>query len=96
MKIVYTDTNACLNQIDQEQFEKIRRYIKSGIESGATLETGGEAIGNKGYYIQPTIFTNVKVIISVTTFTVLPRMLLIMETTENTFAFIGRHVDCKG
>ncbi|XVF44028.1 hypothetical protein PTKIN_Ptkin02bG0087300 [Pterospermum kingtungense] len=47
-------------QIDQEQFEKIRRYIRSGIDSGATLETGGEPIGTKGYYIQPTIFSNVK------------------------------------
>ncbi|XP_007044551.2 PREDICTED: aldehyde dehydrogenase family 2 member B4, mitochondrial [Theobroma cacao] len=47
-------------QIDSEQFEKILRYIRSGIESGATLETGGERIGSKGYYIQPTVFSNVK------------------------------------
>ncbi|CAN6448669.1 unnamed protein product [Victoria cruziana] len=47
-------------QIDVEQFEKVLRYIRSGIEHGATLETGGERIGDKGYYIQPTIFTNVE------------------------------------
>ncbi|MBA0592730.1 hypothetical protein Gorai_009705 [Gossypium raimondii] len=47
-------------QIDSEQFEKIMRYIRSGVESGATLETGGERIGNKGFYIQPTVFSNVK------------------------------------
>ncbi|XP_022776072.1 aldehyde dehydrogenase family 2 member B7, mitochondrial-like [Durio zibethinus] len=47
-------------QIDSEQFEKILRYIRSGVESGATLETGGERIGDKGYYIQPTVFSNVK------------------------------------
>ncbi|XP_065873986.1 benzaldehyde dehydrogenase, mitochondrial-like [Euphorbia lathyris] len=46
-------------QIDQGQFKKILKYIKSGVESGATLETGGERFGAKGYYIQPTVFSNV-------------------------------------
>lgn len=35
------------------------RYIRSGIENGAKLETGGEQFGSKGYYIQPTVFSNV-------------------------------------
>jgi len=35
-------------------------YIRSGIESGAKLETGGERLGSKGYYIRPTVFSNVK------------------------------------
>ncbi|WVZ24191.1 hypothetical protein V8G54_002735 [Vigna mungo] len=47
-------------QIDSDQFEKILRYIRYGVESGATLETGGDRLGNKGYYIQPTVFSNVK------------------------------------
>ncbi|XP_042460743.1 aldehyde dehydrogenase, mitochondrial-like [Zingiber officinale] len=47
-------------QIDEEQFSKILRYIKSGINSGATLVTGGDRIGNKGYYIQATIFSDVQ------------------------------------
>ncbi|KMT07275.1 hypothetical protein BVRB_6g149050 [Beta vulgaris subsp. vulgaris] len=46
-------------QIDSEQFEKVMQYIKSGIESGAKLETGGERLGSKGFYIQPTVFSNV-------------------------------------
>ncbi|OAY32605.1 benzaldehyde dehydrogenase, mitochondrial [Manihot esculenta] len=46
-------------QVDLEQFEKILKYIRSGIESGATLETGGERFGTKGFYIQPTVFSNV-------------------------------------
>ncbi|RDX76730.1 Aldehyde dehydrogenase family 2 member B7, mitochondrial, partial [Mucuna pruriens] len=41
-------------QIDSVQFEKIMKYIRSGVESGATLESGGQRIGSKGYYIQPT------------------------------------------
>ncbi|XP_042503103.1 aldehyde dehydrogenase family 2 member B7, mitochondrial-like [Macadamia integrifolia] len=47
-------------QIDSAQFEKILNYIRSGIESGATLETGGERAGTKGFYIQPTVFSNVQ------------------------------------
>ncbi|KAM3706428.1 hypothetical protein ACJW31_03G151300 [Castanea mollissima] len=47
-------------QIDTEQFNKILKYIKSGVECGATLESGGERLGDKGYYIKPTVFSNVK------------------------------------
>ncbi|KAM5566746.1 aldehyde dehydrogenase family 2 member B7, mitochondrial [Rosa sericea] len=47
-------------QIDSDQFEKILKYIDYGIKGGATLETGGERFGSKGYYIQPTVFSNVK------------------------------------
>ncbi|XP_065000726.1 aldehyde dehydrogenase family 2 member B7, mitochondrial-like isoform X2 [Musa acuminata AAA Group] len=47
-------------QIDEEQFSKILHYIKSGVEDGATLVTGGTRAGTKGYYIQPTIFTDVQ------------------------------------
>ncbi|XP_057996846.1 aldehyde dehydrogenase family 2 member B7, mitochondrial-like isoform X2 [Hevea brasiliensis] len=47
-------------QIDEKQFQKILKYIRSGVESGATLEIGGDRCGSKGYYIQPTIFSNVK------------------------------------
>lgn len=47
-------------QIDSEQFKKILKYIRSGIEGGATLESGGERFGSKGYYIQPTVFSNVQ------------------------------------
>ncbi|KAJ4973678.1 hypothetical protein NE237_006852 [Protea cynaroides] len=47
-------------QIDAEQFGKILKYIRSGIESGATLETGGERLGTKGYFVQPTVFSNVQ------------------------------------
>lgn len=50
-------------QIDSKQFDKIMKYIRSGVDSGATLETGGEQFGKKGYYIKPTVFSNVKVYI---------------------------------
>lgn len=47
-------------QIDSDQFEKILRYIDYGIKSGATLETGGGRLGTNGFYIKPTVFSNVK------------------------------------
>ncbi|KAF2282913.1 hypothetical protein GH714_043333 [Hevea brasiliensis] len=47
-------------QIDSEQFQKVLRYIRSGIESNATLECGGDRFGSKGYFIQPTVFSNVQ------------------------------------
>lgn len=45
-------------QISQVQYDRIMGYINSGKEEGATLETGGQRHGEKGYFIQPTIFSN--------------------------------------
>lgn len=50
-------------QIDAKQFEKILKYIRSGKESNATLECGGDRFGSKGYFIQPTVFSNVQVLV---------------------------------
>ncbi|TQN63951.1 Aldehyde dehydrogenase [Colletotrichum shisoi] len=47
-------------QVSQLQFDRIMGYIQAGKEEGATLETGGERHGDKGYFIQPTIFSNVR------------------------------------
>ncbi|KAL5199297.1 hypothetical protein ABZP36_020500 [Zizania latifolia] len=47
-------------QIDEEQFKKILRYIRYGVDGGASLVTGGDRLGDKGYYIQPTIFSDVQ------------------------------------
>lgn len=46
-------------QIDEEMLNKILGLIKSGKEEGAVLETGGERHGNVGYFIKPTVFSNV-------------------------------------
>jgi aldehyde dehydrogenase (NAD+) len=47
-------------QVSEEQFGKIMGYIESGKESGASLRTGGGRVGKEGYFIEPTVFTNVK------------------------------------
>ncbi|KAK2789862.1 aldehyde dehydrogenase (NAD(P)(+)) ald5 [Emmonsiellopsis sp. PD_33] len=46
-------------QVSQLQFDRIMGYIKEGKDAGATVEVGGERHGTEGYYIQPTIFSNV-------------------------------------
>lgn len=50
-------------QNSKMQFDKILGYIESGKNEGATVHLGGKACQeskNGGYYIEPTIFTNVK------------------------------------
>lgn len=46
-------------QVSQLQFDKILNYIDSGKKAGAKVEIGGERQGKEGYFIQPTIFSNV-------------------------------------
>jgi acyl-CoA reductase-like NAD-dependent aldehyde dehydrogenase len=40
-------------------FNKVLKLIKSGKSEGAKLECGGERLGDTGYFIKPTVFTNV-------------------------------------
>jgi len=47
-------------QIDQEQLTKIMSLIESGKKEGAKLATGGSRYGDKGYFVQPTVFTDVQ------------------------------------
>eukprot|EP00479_Gromia_sphaerica_P007320 TRINITY_DN2394_c0_g1_i1.p1 TRINITY_DN2394_c0_g1~~TRINITY_DN2394_c0_g1_i1.p1 ORF type:complete len:265 (-),score=53.46 TRINITY_DN2394_c0_g1_i1:109-903(-) len=46
-------------QVDEVQFKKVLNYIKTGVDAGATLEIGGKRHGDKGYYVEPTLFTDV-------------------------------------
>ncbi|XP_048246836.1 aldehyde dehydrogenase, mitochondrial-like isoform X2 [Haliotis rufescens] len=46
-------------QVDDAQFKKILDMIKSGKDEGAKLQYGGERWGDKGYFIKPTVFSDV-------------------------------------
>ena len=46
-------------QIDKAQFDKIMSYIEKGKQAGADCVSGGDRVGDKGYFIQPTVFDNV-------------------------------------
>jgi aldehyde dehydrogenase (NAD+) len=47
-------------QVSKEQMDKILGYVELGQKQGATLLTGGQRFGDKGYFVEPTIFDNVK------------------------------------
>jgi len=46
-------------QIDEAQFDKILQYVDIGKKGGAKCVTGGNRVGDQGYFIEPTLFTNV-------------------------------------
>ena len=54
-------------QIDQKQFDKIMQFIDKGKNEGATLAHGGKRVGDKGFFIEPTIFTDVQDQMSIAT-----------------------------
>ena len=47
-------------QVDQTQFDKVMGYIDSGKRQGAKLVCGGGRVGERGYFIEPTVFSDVQ------------------------------------
>ena len=47
-------------QVDQAQFEKVMGYIETGRSEGASLVCGGDRVGDHGYFIEPTVFADVR------------------------------------
>jgi len=45
--------------VDRIQFDKVQGYVEAGRASGATVAAGGNRLFDKGYFLEPTIFTNV-------------------------------------
>jgi aldehyde dehydrogenase (NAD+) len=45
--------------VSKEQFDRVLSYIGIGCDEGAKLVAGGERIGDRGYFVQPTIFGDV-------------------------------------
>jgi acyl-CoA reductase-like NAD-dependent aldehyde dehydrogenase len=54
-----SDTFCSSFQIDDQMFNKVMNLIESGKSEGAKLECGGERLGDTGYFIKPTVFSNV-------------------------------------
>src|SRR5579862_4676267 len=44
--------------ISDEQFEKVLGYLQSGLDAGAEAVVGGSRVGERGYFIEPTVLTN--------------------------------------
>ena len=43
----------------EAHYESVLEYLELGVEEGATLETGGHAVDREGYFVEPTVFTDV-------------------------------------
>src|SRR6266702_4300069 len=52
--------------VSEEQLNRVKGYIDAGLVEGACAMTGGKQIGDRGYFVEPTIFTktnkNMKVV----------------------------------
>ena len=44
--------------INEVHFSKVTRYFDIARDEGATIAAGGEVIGDSGYFVAPTLFTN--------------------------------------
>jgi aldehyde dehydrogenase (NAD+) len=47
-------------QVSQEQLDKIFHYVDLGKKQGAKLLAGGGRVGDRGFFVEPTIFDNVQ------------------------------------
>lgn len=47
-------------QVDQEQFNRVMSYIEAGQREGAQMLYGGDRVGDRGYFITPTVFADVR------------------------------------
>lgn len=47
-------------QVDRVQFDRVLRYIDLGKQQGAECVTGGNRVGDRGYFIEPTLFADVQ------------------------------------
>jgi aldehyde dehydrogenase (NAD+) len=45
--------------ISRQQMERVLNYIRIGRDEGAQLVCGGERVGERGYFVQPTVFAGV-------------------------------------
>jgi phenylacetaldehyde dehydrogenase len=46
--------------VSDEQLNRVTGYLQSGLSSGATALSGGHRSGDQGYFVEPTVFVDVK------------------------------------
>ncbi len=44
---------------NKQQFEKVQYYIQTAIDEGARIVAGGNRVGDKGYFLEPTVVADV-------------------------------------
>lgn len=46
--------------VNEEHFKKVTSYFETARQDGATVAAGGETVGDEGYFVRPTLFTNAR------------------------------------
>lgn len=46
--------------VSEEQFRRVCGYMESGLNEGAKAVVGGKKVGNRGYFVEPTVLVNTK------------------------------------
>ncbi len=44
--------------VSEEQLSRVRGYLDAGVQEGAQVVTGGKRLGERGYFVEPTVLTN--------------------------------------
>jgi phenylacetaldehyde dehydrogenase len=46
--------------VSEEQLQRVCNYLEIGMKEGAKAATGGKKMGNKGYFVEPTVLVDTK------------------------------------
>jgi phenylacetaldehyde dehydrogenase len=46
--------------VSEEQLKRVCSYLESGFSQGAKATVGGNKVGDKGYFVEPTVLVNTK------------------------------------
>jgi phenylacetaldehyde dehydrogenase len=46
--------------VSEEQLQRVCNYLEIGMSEGATAVAGGKKLGDKGYFVEPTVLVNTK------------------------------------
>jgi aldehyde dehydrogenase (NAD+)/phenylacetaldehyde dehydrogenase len=80
--------------VSREQFDRVKSYLDVGRKEGAKVAAGGETGGSKGYFVKPTLFTDVKNDMRIAREEIFgPVGAAISFTDENDAVLQGNHTD---
>ena len=80
--------------VSQEQFDRVKGYLDVGKKEGAKVSAGGEAGTGKGYFVNPTLFSDVKNDMQIAREEIFgPVGTAISFTDENDAVFQGNNTD---
>jgi phenylacetaldehyde dehydrogenase len=46
--------------VSREQHKRVTGFVESGLAAGAEAIAGGKAVGDRGYFVEPTVLVNTK------------------------------------